>query len=68
MQCNWSNDILQVKTTSPKKYSVRPNVGICMPKSVCDFTGKEFLYINVLGLYIAMYMNVTNEFQSLSGL
>ncbi|XWS58492.1 hypothetical protein CRYUN_Cryun08bG0038900 [Craigia yunnanensis] len=28
----------KVKTTSPRKYSVRPNVGICMPKSVCDFT------------------------------
>ncbi|KAF5740571.1 hypothetical protein HS088_TW11G00645 [Tripterygium wilfordii] len=28
----------KVKTTSPKKYSVRPNVGIVMPKSTCDFT------------------------------
>ncbi|KAL4355188.1 hypothetical protein GQ457_06G017550 [Hibiscus cannabinus] len=28
----------KVKTTSPKKYCVRPNVGIVMPKSTCDFT------------------------------
>ncbi|XP_044498447.1 vesicle-associated protein 2-2-like [Mangifera indica] len=27
----------KVKTTSPKKYCVRPNVGIVMPKSTCDF-------------------------------
>ncbi|KAL6581859.1 hypothetical protein OROMI_005873 [Orobanche minor] len=29
----------KVKTTSPKKYCVRPNVGIIKPKSTCDFTG-----------------------------
>ncbi|XVF06551.1 hypothetical protein REPUB_Repub06bG0058900 [Reevesia pubescens] len=28
----------KVKTTSPKKYCVRPNVGIITPKSVYDFT------------------------------
>ncbi|OMO58011.1 Major sperm protein [Corchorus capsularis] len=28
----------KVKTTSPKKYCVRPNVGVIMPKSICDFT------------------------------
>ncbi|KAL1145020.1 hypothetical protein V6Z11_A11G269600 [Gossypium hirsutum] len=28
----------KVKTTSPKKYCVRPNVGIIMPKSACGFT------------------------------
>ncbi|OWM66993.1 vesicle-associated protein 2-2 [Punica granatum] len=27
----------KVKTTSPKKYCVRPNVGIVMPKSTCEF-------------------------------
>lgn len=27
----------KVKTTSPKKYCVRPNVGIIKPKSTCDF-------------------------------
>lgn len=27
----------KVKTTSPKKYCVRPNVGILKPKSACDF-------------------------------
>ncbi|PSS10177.1 Vesicle-associated protein 2-2, N-terminally processed like [Actinidia chinensis var. chinensis] len=28
----------KVKTTSPKKYCVRPNTGIIKPKSACDFT------------------------------
>lgn len=28
----------KVKTTSPKKYCVRPNTGIVKPKSKCDFT------------------------------
>lgn len=28
----------KVKTTSPKKYCVRPNVGIISPKSTCEFT------------------------------
>ncbi|KAL2534587.1 Vesicle-associated protein 2-2 [Abeliophyllum distichum] len=28
----------KVKTTSPKKYCVRPNVGIIKPESVCSFT------------------------------
>ncbi|XP_057424202.1 vesicle-associated protein 2-2-like [Lotus japonicus] len=27
----------KVKTTSPKKYSVRPNVGVLAPKSSCEF-------------------------------
>lgn len=27
----------KVKTTSPKKYCVRPNTGIVKPKSICDF-------------------------------
>ncbi|KAL2325448.1 hypothetical protein Fmac_024506 [Flemingia macrophylla] len=27
----------KVKTTSPKKYSVRPNVGVLMPKATCEF-------------------------------
>lgn len=29
----------QVKTTSPKKYCVRPNTGIIKPKMTYDFTG-----------------------------
>ncbi|KAM5561437.1 hypothetical protein ABKV19_022172 [Rosa sericea] len=29
---------LQVKTTSPKKYCVRPNVGVILPKSACEFS------------------------------
>ncbi|KAK7264582.1 hypothetical protein RJT34_32191 [Clitoria ternatea] len=28
----------KVKTTSPKKYCVRPNIGIIKPKETCDFT------------------------------
>lgn len=28
----------KVKTTSPKKYCVRPNVGVVAPKSTCEFT------------------------------
>ncbi|XP_019437541.1 PREDICTED: vesicle-associated protein 2-2-like [Lupinus angustifolius] len=28
----------KVKTTSPKKYCVRPNIGIIKPKDTCDFT------------------------------
>ncbi|GLT75041.1 hypothetical protein SLA2020_467950 [Shorea laevis] len=32
-----NNVAFKVKTTSPKKYSVRPNVGVITPKSKCDF-------------------------------
>ncbi|XP_021620795.1 vesicle-associated protein 1-2 isoform X2 [Manihot esculenta] len=32
------NVAFKVKTTSPKKYCVRPNVGIILPKSTCEFT------------------------------
>ncbi|CAK7332863.1 unnamed protein product [Dovyalis caffra] len=28
----------KVKTTSPKKYCVRPNTGVIKPKAACDFT------------------------------
>ncbi|KAG6520968.1 vesicle-associated protein 1-1-like isoform X1 [Zingiber officinale] len=28
----------KVKTTSPKRYCVRPNTGIILPRSACDFT------------------------------
>ncbi|CAL9176305.1 unnamed protein product [Musa hybrid cultivar] len=28
----------KVKTTSPKRYCVRPNTGIILPRSTCDFT------------------------------
>ncbi|GAV74854.1 LOW QUALITY PROTEIN: Motile_Sperm domain-containing protein, partial [Cephalotus follicularis] len=33
----------QVKTTSPKKYCVRPNTGIIKPKATCDFTAPQDL-------------------------
>ncbi|KAL8088740.1 hypothetical protein AgCh_038505 [Apium graveolens] len=28
----------KVKTTSPKKYCVRPNTGVLSPRAICDFT------------------------------
>jgi hypothetical protein len=31
--------LIQVKTTSPKKYSVRPNTGVVSPRSTCDVIG-----------------------------
>ncbi|KAH9329306.1 hypothetical protein KI387_001414, partial [Taxus chinensis] len=33
-----STALAQVKTTSPKKYCVRPNSGIVAPKAMCDVT------------------------------
>lgn len=39
---------LQVKTTSPKKYCVRPNAGIIKPKGTCDFTGLNALHCHFL--------------------
>ncbi|KAF2298563.1 hypothetical protein GH714_024123 [Hevea brasiliensis] len=33
----YDNVAFKVKTTSPKKYCVRPNVGIILPKSTCEF-------------------------------
>ncbi|XP_042474217.1 vesicle-associated protein 2-2-like isoform X2 [Zingiber officinale] len=30
--------LVAVKTTSPKRYCVRPNTGIILPRSACDFT------------------------------
>ncbi|XP_042065693.1 vesicle-associated protein 1-3-like isoform X1 [Salvia splendens] len=31
----------KVKTTNPKRYSVRPNVGVVLPCSVCNITGEK---------------------------
>jgi len=36
--------LLQVKTTNPKKYCVRPNNGVVLPRSTCDITG-EIIYL-----------------------
>ncbi|KDP23596.1 hypothetical protein JCGZ_23429 [Jatropha curcas] len=33
-----NNVAFKVKTTSPKKYCVRPNVGVVLAKSTCEFT------------------------------
>ncbi|XP_072983538.1 vesicle-associated protein 1-2-like [Typha latifolia] len=37
---NRSNEYVafKVKTTSPKRYCVRPNTGVILPRSTCDFT------------------------------
>lgn len=37
---NKSNEYVafKVKTTSPKRYCVRPNTGVILPRSTCDFT------------------------------
>ncbi|KAJ6694229.1 hypothetical protein OIU85_004965 [Salix viminalis] len=37
----YHNVAFKVKTTSPKKYSVRPNVGIVDPKSTFEFFAKD---------------------------
>jgi len=31
--------LLQVKTTNPRKYSVRPKIGVVLPMSTCDIKG-----------------------------
>jgi hypothetical protein len=36
---NLLTEICQLKTTSPKKYCVRPNVGVILPRSSRDFIG-----------------------------
>lgn len=35
----WVSAHIQVKTTNPKKYCVRPNTGVVMPHSSCDVIG-----------------------------
>ncbi|KAJ0054607.1 hypothetical protein Pint_00204 [Pistacia integerrima] len=30
----------KVKTTNPKKYCVRPNTGVILPRSTCNVTGQ----------------------------
>ncbi|URD82680.1 MSP domain containing protein, partial [Musa troglodytarum] len=35
------NVAFKVKTTSPKKYCVRPNAGIVLPRSTCDVIGRQ---------------------------
>lgn len=32
-------EYVQVKTTNPKKYCVRPNTGVLLPRSTCDIIG-----------------------------
>lgn len=41
---------VQVKTTNPKKYCVRPNTGVVSPRSTCD----------IMGVYLNLYAVVLN--------
>lgn len=57
--CFW-NSFGQIKTTSPKKYSVRPNTGLIQPESTCDFIGismsffvRDFIDCNVILPYLS---------------
>jgi hypothetical protein len=34
----------QVKTTNPKQYCVRPNIGVVLPGSTCDVTGSTQIH------------------------
>lgn len=48
--------VLQVKTTNPKKYCVRPNTGVVMPRSTCDVIGFFFsLYISIFPPSFTIY-------------
>ncbi|RZC52446.1 hypothetical protein C5167_020867 [Papaver somniferum] len=39
MRGKWyAENVGKVKTTSPKRYCVRPNIGVVQPRSTCDFT------------------------------
>ncbi|XP_075519233.1 vesicle-associated protein 1-3-like isoform X1 [Primulina tabacum] len=46
----------KVKTTNPKKYSVRPNAGIVLPNSVCHVTGENHLIFLKLLLVLTFYL------------
>lgn len=45
----------QVKTTNPKKYSVRPNTGMVLPRSTCDIIGaystNHFVWFVFVGIW-----------------
>ncbi|XP_073287496.1 vesicle-associated protein 1-3-like isoform X2 [Primulina huaijiensis] len=48
----------KVKTTNPKKYSVRPNAGIVLPNSVCNVTGKNpLIFLKIFGHYVFIFLN-----------
>lgn len=37
----------KVKTTNPKKYCVRPNTGIVLPRSTCDVIGIHIFFLSI---------------------
>ncbi|KAA3475842.1 vesicle-associated protein 1-2-like [Gossypium australe] len=48
----------KVKTTNPKKYCVRPNTGVVLPRSTCDVIG---LLLNELLVLILVTMQAQKE-------
>ncbi|AQK50764.1 Vesicle-associated protein 1-1 [Zea mays] len=56
----------KVKTTSPKKYSVRPNTGVVLPRSTCDVVGLWILALTkvyvfgqaIIHFVVFMYLSV----------
>ncbi|CAH2063362.1 unnamed protein product [Thlaspi arvense] len=38
----------KVKTTKPKKYGVRPNIGVVLPRSTCEVRGPIWKLMNLL--------------------
>lgn len=54
-----------MKTTNPKKYCVRPNTGIVLPRSTCDVIGKHLklllpmclIFILLLLLFVLFALN-----------
>lgn len=74
MYCN------QVKTTNPKKYCVRPNTGIVLPRSTCDVIGalinvfahcfilaSVYLFRGLLNLLVHDYMHNYSYYASTEG-
>lgn len=57
--CSW---FWQVKTTSPKKYCVRPNVGIIKPKATFDFTGIYCISSLISACHLALLKYVCHIF------
>ncbi|KAJ0799135.1 putative major sperm protein (MSP) [Helianthus annuus] len=48
----------KVKTTNPKKYCVRPNTGVVLPRSTCEIIG-ALLVNNIIQLYYLKLVCVT---------
>lgn len=55
--CKNLNLFVQVKTTNPKKYCVRPNTGVVLPGSTCDIIGKKKKLISIFCFSIFLFHN-----------